>query len=295
MELINLIQKIKCFLFRVSEKVFSLQPCFLFLKESRGQAAITDAIFFLLIVTGLAVFLFSFSATYGNSVNERFAMKYSQDVAIDSIKAILHSSVSRKNFSLYEENEEIYVDSFLALMKEDYTENKSLEDNTKLVLASNVMRVLSPLSPSEDFMFLIYESKTLAYTPFFVLLHLSRDSPDDGGKMHYDFVCSGPQTNFSSVLSSFRNVLISSNQYFTPIKLFEVNDFNPGTVRSGQVNGVVLLSLWKGYPFCYLVNEVDNDGKCNEISSWSNPVFTLESWNCKKLVLSNGVYEIQDW
>ncbi len=282
---LNIFDLFKNFFFSIS--------AFLFLKESRGQAAITDAVFFLLIVSGLAVFLFSFNATYGNSVSERFSAKYSEDVAIDSIKTILYSSVSRSNKSLYSSDEDLFVDSFLALMKEDYTEDKELNDSTKLILANNIMKVLAPLAPAKDFMFLMYESSSLTDTPFFVLLHLTKPVENNAGKSHYDFVCSGPkQGRFTTKLSKFTSVLNSSEQYFTPIKLFETRNLgnNVQSQVRPEIDGVVLLLLWNGEPFCKLINDCDS-----EASSWNSEVFNPSDWGCKELILdsSSKMYSLE--
>ncbi|MBN2127814.1 MAG: hypothetical protein JW703_05530, partial [Candidatus Diapherotrites archaeon] len=172
-----------------------------------------------------------------------------------------------------------------------YTEDRDLEDDTRVILANNVMKVLSPIAPSEDFMFLMYESKNADFNPFFILLHLTK-SPEfvSEGKYHYDYVCSGPKERFSQTLSSFSSVLNSSQQYFTPIKLFEETALSgaSGSVRP-EINGVVLLLLWKGEPFCNLINKSD---LCDNPEQWD--VFNPTVWNCKPLVLNElGIYIIE--
>src|SRR3989344_3312120 len=59
------------------------------LKENRGQAAVTDALYFLLIVTSISVFLFSFSNGYGNTVSAQIVQNYNSDFATDALKTIL--------------------------------------------------------------------------------------------------------------------------------------------------------------------------------------------------------------
>ena len=39
--------------------------------NTKGQAAVTDALYFLLLVTSLSVFLFGFANSYGNNIKEQ--------------------------------------------------------------------------------------------------------------------------------------------------------------------------------------------------------------------------------
>ena len=121
-----------------------------------GQAAITDALYFMLIVTGLCVFLFGFANTYGNNANQQFQSNYHSDFATDSMKTMLYSSIPRDvEQTLYDESSNAEIDYLLAYIKEDYSDDGSLSMETRTVLADNIGRILAPIKDNFDYMFII--------------------------------------------------------------------------------------------------------------------------------------------
>ena len=124
--------------------------------NSGGQAAITDALYFMLIVTGLCVFLFGFANTYGNNANQQIQSNYHSDFATDSLKTILYSSLPRNvSQSLYDPAATAEIDYLLAYIKEDYADDQYLTMDARTVLANNIRRILSPIKDNFDYMFII--------------------------------------------------------------------------------------------------------------------------------------------
>jgi len=147
----------------------------------KGQAALTDAMFFLLIVTGLSVFLYFFANSFGENVNRALLRQSNSDFAASTLATILYSSTPRDpNGSIYDKDAEI--DHLLAYIKEDYASHGPpdtellLSPDTKKVIASDIKAILSPISNSFDYLFFIWvPSSSSSPTATYVvsILHMS--------------------------------------------------------------------------------------------------------------------------
>lgn len=141
---------------------------------AKGQAAVTDALYFLLIVTGITIFLFGFANNYGVAVDAELVKNYNVDFTTDALKTILYSSVPRDTTQdLYEGGSEI--DHLLAYVKEDFSDDLKLEDTTKVVLAKNVKGIMNPVANNFDYLFVLSvpEGFTNPRTFVFVFFHKS--------------------------------------------------------------------------------------------------------------------------
>jgi len=122
--------------------------------NEKGQAAVTDALYFLMIVTFLSVFLFGFANSYGNSVKEQIGDEFNTTFATNALKTILYSSTPRDfQKSIYDEDAEI--DSLLAIIKEDYSDDQKIDNIEKVVLGKTISSILSPIEDSIDYVFYI--------------------------------------------------------------------------------------------------------------------------------------------
>ena len=140
---------------------------------NKGQAAVTDALYFLSIITGLCILLFSYSSGYGASIDSMLSAKYNTDFCTDSLRTILYSSTPRNSADdIYDPDAEI--DSLLAYTKEDYYMKKSFNRETMLVLQKVVQDVVAPKADSFDYLFTITLPSTEEY--IFVLMHVSNYS-----------------------------------------------------------------------------------------------------------------------
>lgn len=125
--------------------------------NKKGQAAVTDALFMLLIISGLCVMLFAFSSAYGQNISAHILRQYSVEYATDALKSILYSSTPRDPEISFEQAEE--VDYLMAVVKEDYAnfvgEKFELGIETKKLLKNNIEKVMRPLSDQFDYLFII--------------------------------------------------------------------------------------------------------------------------------------------
>ena len=134
-----------------------------------GQASITDALFFLVIVSGLSSLLYLFSIGYGLSVLEATASEYRSDFAISALKTILYSSTPRNPEIPLDESTE--VDYLLAAVKEDYADDKEI-DESRNVLRDSIVGIMEPFADNFDYMFYIYIPDKREFP--LLMLYLSR-------------------------------------------------------------------------------------------------------------------------
>jgi len=123
----------------------------------KGQAAITDALYFLLIVTFLSVFLFGFANSYGSSIREQISDEYSTIFATNALKSILYTSTPRDpDQDVFNLSPDMEVDYLLAMVKEDYADDRVIDENQRKVFGKTISKILSPIGDTFDYIFLIH-------------------------------------------------------------------------------------------------------------------------------------------
>ncbi|MCX6802729.1 MAG: hypothetical protein NT067_06485 [Candidatus Diapherotrites archaeon] len=143
----------------------------------RGQAALTDAIFLLVVSSCLAALMFFFitgttvktdtgfqsptgtklasvkSSSYGSSV-ERIALEfYGTDFATSALQTLLYSSTPRRyNETLANAQE---IDYLLAFLKEDYANYRVLGEQSKKLLLKDMNTVMASAISNYDFLLVL--------------------------------------------------------------------------------------------------------------------------------------------
>jgi hypothetical protein len=142
-------------------------PCL----NNKAQAALTDALYFLLIVSTLSTFMFFFASSHGVTLQQRVVTQYWREYSTGALETILYSSTPRIPGQTLEQASE--VDYLLAAVKEDFADDSEI-DETKEVLAQNISGIMQPIAGNFDYMFYLYafDSKEFA----FVLIY-SREEP----------------------------------------------------------------------------------------------------------------------
>ncbi len=112
-----------------------------------------DALFFLMIVTALASFLFFFAIPYGSDVSDRLIIQYRQAYITSALKTILYSSVPRHASETLAEA--IEVDYLIAALNEDYADDQNVNEVNE-VFRNNIVTIMKPFAPSYDYLFYIY-------------------------------------------------------------------------------------------------------------------------------------------
>ena len=135
----------------------------------RGQAALADALYFLLIVSGLSTFLFFFAVNYGGAIKQQVGLQYRGEYATSALETLLYSSSPRIEGQTLEDATE--VDFLLAAMKEDFADNGQF-DTTQDLIVNNVVGLMEPLADSFNYLYYIYMPERQEFA--FFMLYVSK-------------------------------------------------------------------------------------------------------------------------
>ena len=127
-------------------------------RGERGQAAITDALLLLIVVTSLTSFLLLFATSYGKGVADQVNRNDSFEFVSSALKTLMYQSVARDasvTISSDTTDPDVEVDYLMALVKEDFADDSNLTLNTQENLAKSVYQVMRPVADSQDYLFAI--------------------------------------------------------------------------------------------------------------------------------------------
>ncbi len=241
-----------------------------FFRNERGQAALTDALYFLLIVSTLSTFLFFFAANYGLVVQQKVVNQYWSEYATGALETILYSSTPRIAGQTLENSEE--VDYLLAAVKEDFADDGQLFE-TKPILAQNIFGIMQPLAGNFDYLFYLYlsDAKDFAY----VLLYTKDPviSPTPGGRPSEVVVTPGSaflyfcEPENLDALELLTESVGSSAQSSARIQLVSLDEAGNASYPVAQAN----LTMWVPTPLgdplmdslnCEVYKVCPADGQC---------------------------------
>lgn len=219
----------------------------------RGQAALTDALYFLMIVSALSTFLFFFAANYGITVQQKVVNQYWREYSTGALETILYSSTPRIAGQTLDSAVE--VDYLLAAVKEDYADDSEI-DETEEVLVQNIFGIMQPLSGNFDYYFYIYMSDAKEFA--FVMLY-TRDEPkitESNGDTTVVpgqakiFLC---KPNYLDDVEKLVESVGSSAQSSARIQLIELDEKGNASYPIAQAN----LSMWVPTPIDELYSEMN--------------------------------------
>lgn len=202
------------------------------LKTRKGQAAITDALFFLLIIVILCVLLFRYSSTYGSRVEKASNDLYFKDYTNSVLKTVFYTSIPLDfNLNLESAKETDYLmaqikQDFYADGKIGYSDLNSLgtsddRDIPKYNLFHTIKATMHPLK-SHDYIFYLYDQRNDDF--FYLMIKLTnfqcsdksttgaRSCTVDQGKPYVYFLCDPEHgyTNLRNIISKSPNAFASS-------------------------------------------------------------------------------------
>lgn len=126
--------------------------------ERKGQAAVTDALFLLVIISSLTGFLFIFAANYGKGISDQVNRNDSFEFVSSALKTIMYQSAPRDaTISLQEAATDPTkeVDYLMAMLKEDFADDGNLTLNTQQNMAKSIYAVMRPVADTQDYLFSI--------------------------------------------------------------------------------------------------------------------------------------------
>jgi len=200
----------------------------------KAQAAVSDALFLLLIVGVLSASLVAFSIQYGSTVQKYISTQYIIDFETTALKTILYSTIPR------DEGKTVFdapqVDYLLAVVKEDYLDDAKLSERTWNILRNASKIAVKPLNSSFDYLFFI---QSTGLSKDFVFTYLNA-SPVEFGSPRIEYYC---------VAKDLRNVqaFLESVGAFSPVASgIKLSKINPETKNPETVSGIAELVVWPG-------------------------------------------------
>ncbi|MEI8364532.1 MAG: hypothetical protein WCF78_03690 [archaeon] len=248
--------------------------------RKKGQAAITDALFFLTIIVTLSVLLFKFSSTYGDRIDLATSNLYFKEYSNSAMKTIFYSEVPL-DYSLDVDNAS-EVDYLMTSIKADYFKDGVIgkkpvggndhqyineisgedSDIAKYNLYHTIKAVMYPL-PNYDYIFYLYYIDRERFE--FVLIKVTNfGDPNPSESVNYQ-VTYDPKS-------------MKSEYYLC-------NPINYSVVRNlvAKVNRVYASSI----PLQFVVNNQDNQIN-NTFATWAattaikeSDLTNSETMNCK--------------
>jgi hypothetical protein len=228
--------------------------------NKKGQAAVTDALFLLLIVTGLTAFMFSFSADYGKGIADQVNRNDSFEFVASALKTIMYQSVPRDATQVLDpKNPDQEIDYLMAIVKEDFADDGEISDNTKRNLSKSVFEVMRPVSDSHDYIFAINTAQKYV----FVLLW---------------------RTEFLSATDRFGNIEVNPDEphkmYFCNPNLSD-NTLQRLSLRVGNtVETQSLINMVEFSGSSFLLTQDTSQVKAGvTLATWTATVIPDEEWN----------------
>ncbi len=124
--------------------------------KNAAQAAVTDALFLLVIISVLTGFLFLFAANYGKGVADQVNRNDNYEFVSSALKTIMYQSVPRDSnqvINTLSPDPDQELDYLMALVKEDYADDQILSENTQRNIARAVVSVMRPIADTQDYVF----------------------------------------------------------------------------------------------------------------------------------------------
>lgn len=234
---------------------------FFSVRENKAQAAVTDALFLLVIISSLAGFLFLFAANYGKGISDQVTRNDSFEFVSSALKTIMYQSVTRDATQFIDPTNpdpDLEVDYLMATVKEDYADDQVLSTNTKMNLAKSVYAVMRPVADNQDYMFSINTAQKYVLMILWRTKFLVELGPDgkptrfqnvqpDPSEPHEMFFCA-PDITTNAVQKLFLRVGTATQAQ----SLINMVEFSGSSfllaLDTTEVRAGVLLSTWTATP-----------------------------------------------
>lgn len=221
-------------------------------RHSRSaQAAITDALFLLVIISSLTGFLFLFAANYGKGIADQVNRNDNFEFASSALKTIMYQSVPRdsnKTINTLSPDPNLELDYLMAMVKEDYADDKNLSDNIKKSLAKATYSVMRPVADTQDYLFAINTAQKYVFlmlwrTKFIPTGQRFGDVTVDPQETHEIFFCD-PSLSDNALQKLFLRVgnTVQAQALVNMVE-FTGNTFLL-TLDTSEVRAGVLLAMW---------------------------------------------------
>jgi hypothetical protein len=240
--------------------------------KSKGQAAMTDSLFFLTIIVALCVLLFKFSSTYGERIDLSINNLYFKEYTNSSLKAIYYADIPLdfdKNI-----NNSIEIDYLITAIKTDFLPDGKIgfsdinsltntDDDRDLAKYNLFHTVKSLMHPLTNYDYIYYINNATSPNVFFYFMIKINEKVDYSGTTDIEskyYLCDPLSLN------SVREVVENANKIFsssTPLILQKRS-----TTENEDISAISNITIWPS------AETIDEDLITEEI----------ENLNCKEYI-----------
>ena len=234
--------------------------------KNTGQAAMTDALFFLLVVSGLATSLFVFTASFGKDVSTFIESRHNSTYALSALKTILYSNAPRANASLALDDARVKeVDFLMTLIKEDYANLSENNDGFVVdtagseALRKNIDSVMLPINKANDYLVYLQAEKQVFFFPF-IYTRLLFEGEEKA------FFCS-PGLAFREKLDAFVVRMQANGRSVVPVELRSIQEESRGNYDLRSDEGEMGIIIWRTRELSFADSPFNpNDWRCTLVS-----------------------------
>ena len=229
-------------------------------KNNAGQAAVTDALFLLVIISSLTGFLFLFAANYGKGIADQVNRNDNYEFVSSALKTILYQSVPRDSNQVIDTQNpdpDQELDYLMALVKEDYADDQNLSLNTQRNMARAVSSVMRPIADTQDYVFALNTAQKYAFmmiwrTKFVVQQTQGKNErfqnvQVDPAETHEVFFCNPPLSDNPLQRLFLRVGNTVQAQALVNMVEFSGNSFLLA-LDTSEVRAGIILATWVGTP-----------------------------------------------
>ena len=247
------------------------------LKNHKGQAAMTDSLFFLTIIVALCVLLFQFSATYGERVDLAINNLYFKEYTNSSLKTIYYTDIPLDTSKNIEESLE--TDYLITSLKSDYLSDGKIgysdinsldKNNVKDLSKYNLFHTIKSLMyalPNYDYIYYIQESSGQEFIYFMLKINNFKDNKLE--QLYY--LCEPVSIN------PVRNMVQRTNKIYSSSSPQIYQKKN-----SGEVRATSNLTIW---PSTSSINKEYLEGLEGRLESLTeNEIENINNLKCKEYI-----------
>ncbi|HRT02802.1 MAG TPA: hypothetical protein P5513_02560 [Candidatus Diapherotrites archaeon] len=259
-----------------------------YIKQQKAQAALVDSLFFLTIITALAVFMFQYSSTYGDRVDLAAKNLYFKEYASSTLKTIFYSEVPL-NFSKDINNTD-EIDYLMITIEADYFPDKKIGvsdintiefgndgDIAKFNLYALIKSVMNPL-PTYDYLFYLYDTRSANFNYFLIKITPFEESTQNSGDIKNPYQKIYSPGNYKYYLcdpdgySVVRDIVSGAGQvYSSSIPL----NFRPKSSEGTRI--VATFTMWPANASIQPKQLETATMKCKEINQDDEKLFAISS------------------
>jgi hypothetical protein len=230
-------------------------------KKNKAQAAVTDSLFFLVIIVSLCILLFRFSSTYGLRVQNSISDLYFKEYTNSTMKTIFYTTVPldfdlnldkevARDYLIVAIKQDFYADGIIGAGDINSLNTNDYVDIPKFNLFHTIKAIMKPLDSYDYVFYLQNTSQSGSLFSFFMIktTNFTEDTTKDKYskyQTYYDingssyYLCS-PNTSQDVI-----NIVSKGNKIYSssvPLNFKKISDNSNGDIIDIKLNST--FAIW---------------------------------------------------